>query len=281
MLLTLLLLWLAQAGAPAPAEVRTVLAAINDEKGAPLRALSLEDVAVVEDGVAREPVRVEPDTRPLTVALLVDTSQSMGTSFRLHLVDAVESFLRHLPEGSRYALWTTGDRPVKRVDYTADPAEAAPALRRVAPTGGNTLLDALVEAARDLKIQEGARSAVVVVSGAGPETSHLERNRVVDEAGRSGAIFSAVHFQEGVAAFDDQVAADFVLDQLTRKTGGLLESPVSAMGAVVGLRKIATDLDSLWRISYATLPEAGAKRIEISVAQPRTRVRVMPKARSR
>ena len=51
------------------------------------------------------------------------------------LVDAVLGLVSRLPDGARYALWTTGDRPTKLVDHTDDRGAAGTALRRVAPQG--------------------------------------------------------------------------------------------------------------------------------------------------
>jgi len=45
--------------------------------------------------------------------------------------DEVVRLVGRLPEGSRYALWTTGDRPTKVVDFTEDRAVAGRALKRV------------------------------------------------------------------------------------------------------------------------------------------------------
>ncbi len=264
--------------ASAPAEVRSLVVSITDDKGSPVRDLQKEEVAVVENGVAREPVRVEADGRPLTVALLVDTSQATGSSFRLNVAPAVGSFLGRLPSGTRYALWTTGDRPTKLVDFTDDPAEATRALGRVAPQGGSTMLDALVEASKDLKKLEGARTAVVAVSALGPEFSGRDRHRVVDEAKTSGAVFYAVEFEDGPASFEDRQAYDFALSNLTKDTGGLLETTLSSMGLQVALGKVATDLAAQYRLSYATLPEAKAGKLEVKVARPGVRVRVGPKA---
>src|SRR2546428_337573 len=81
---------------------------------------------------------------------------------------------------------------------------AAKALRRIAPQGGNTLLDALVEASRDLKEQEGRRSAVVVVTGLGTEFSNYDRRQVVELAKKSSATFLAVVCEEGPVTFEDR-----------------------------------------------------------------------------
>src|SRR5439155_19207994 len=133
---------------------------------------------------------------------IVDTSESISTLFRLSIVDAVVRFVSRLSEGSRYALWTTGDRPTKVVDFTDVVARAGPALKRTFPRGGNTVLDAIVEASEDLKLREGQRTAVVVVSGNGLGFANYDRNQVVDRALKNAHTFMTVSFQEGAAPGD-------------------------------------------------------------------------------
>ncbi len=145
--------------ASSPLELRTVTVVATDAKGAPVRGLTAADAVVLENGVAREVVELSLDSRPLTLAILVDTSAPMATPFRLTVAGAVAQFLNRLPEGTRFAIWTTGDRPSKVADFGTDPAQASRALARAFPTGGNTLLDALVEASQDLSKREGERSA--------------------------------------------------------------------------------------------------------------------------
>jgi hypothetical protein len=136
-ILTAVALSLLQVGVTPPPEVRTVVVSMTDASGAPVEDVRLEEVALLENGVARQLTRVEPDSRPLTLAMIVDSSEPIATSFRLHLVDAVLRFLSRLPAGSEYAVWTTGDRPTKIVDFTGDKGAALEPLKRVLPRGGN------------------------------------------------------------------------------------------------------------------------------------------------
>ena len=169
-LLAVLLLGLAQSAPTAPPTreeevlTRTISFWATGEKGEPVEGLTTDEVVVLEDGSARVVTKVERDPRPLTVAVVVDSSAPLATVYRLNVVDAVVEFVRLLPPGARYTIWTTGDRPRKIVDLTDDRTRAAAALRKAFPTGGNTLLDALVEASKDLQSKEAARSAIVVVT---------------------------------------------------------------------------------------------------------------------
>lgn len=264
--------------APPPAaegtEVRSVSVVVTDEKGAPLEGLVPQEVALLENGLARDIVSLQLDRRPLTMAVLVDTSEAVSSFYRLNLVDAVSGFLSRLPEGTKYALWTTGDRPTKTLDYTDDPAAGGKALKRVAPQGGNTVLDALVEASADLKKQEGQRTAIVALSAVGIEFSSRDRFQVVDTVPKNVDLFLGLQIGEGDVGAENRALYDYVFSELARRTGGLDELVLSSLGVDQGLRKLSAFLRGQYRLSYATLTGLKNRKIEIKVARPGVKVRV-------
>jgi VWFA-related protein len=256
---------------PAP-ELRTLTCIVTDEKGAPVEGIQSEEVAVMEDGVARAVARVEPDARPLTLALLIDTSQTQETAYRLNMLDAVTQFLPKLPEKTQFAVWAIGDRPRKIVDYGDDVPAALGALKKVFPQGGNTLLDAIPEATRDLKKKEAERSAVVIMTGLGTDTSNNTQYQAVQESAGKAGVFMVVEFEEGPAEFETRTRYDYTLGQLTQKSGGVYERALSTMGATQALAKVSSALRATYRVSYASGGAEHTKKLEVVVARPGTRV---------
>jgi VWFA-related protein len=263
----------APAAAPGT-EIRSLTATILDEKGGEVTDLSPRDVALTENGVTRDVVSFRPDTRPLSVALIVDTSLAVGSSYRLNLVDAVTGFIARLPEGARYAVWTTGDRPTKVLDYTADREAAGKALRLVAPQGGNYVLDALVEASEDLQklVREGDRAVVVTLTSSGPELSYRDRYRSAEEAERTGALFLSAHIESSETGFEERTNVSYVLDRVAAASGGRRETLLSPMGADHAMRRLSAALRSGYRISYASVPDLKRRKVELKVARPKTKV---------
>src|SRR6185295_5992705 len=100
---------------------------------------------------------------------------------------------------------------------TDDVARVDQALKRVAPAGGSTLLDGLMEATKDLSKKEGEHSAVVVVSATGPEFSSTYRERVVQSALLPDTTFLSVLLEEGATDNENRTNYDFVLDGLAKK----------------------------------------------------------------
>jgi VWFA-related protein len=272
--------------APATApgtEVRALTVTLLDEKDQEVTDVSADDVALVENGVSRDITSFKPDRRPLSVAVLVDTSAAVGSAYRLNVVEAVTGLITRLPDGSRYAIWTTGDRPTKTVDYTDDRAAVGSALRMIAPQGGNYMLDAFSEATNDLKktSREGDRSAVVAVSFLGPEFSYIDKYRSAEVAEKNAELFLSVQVEAGEGAdFEMRSNVSYVMDRLARATGGRYDVVLSAMGLDSALRKLSAHLRSAYRLAYATVPDLKKRDLDLSVARMGTKV-LLPAATTR
>jgi len=270
-----LALLLAQSDTPAEAVLRSLEVAVLDESGDRVPALVPEEVVVLENGVARDVSSVEPDTRPLSVVLLIDTSQFVRTTYRLQILEAVEGFLERLPAGTRLAVWTTGARPSLRYGPGTDLAAAVRALQLVVPEGGNTMLDALVETTRELGTPEGERTAVVVVSSEAVEFSSRDRRQVVTAARPQAGEFHVVQFREGDADQEMLSNYSYVFSELTKRSGGLYATPLSSMSVAARLREVGADLAGRYRIRYATLENLEKRKLEVEVARPGLKTRVV------
>jgi VWFA-related protein len=285
--LALLALLLGQA-APTTApgtEVRALTVTLLDNKDQEVTDVAASDVALLENGVSRPIVSFKPDRRPLSVAVLVDTSAAVGSAYRLNVVDAVTALIARLPEGSRYALWTTGDRPTKIRDFTDDRGAALAALRMVAPMGGNYMLDAFGEASRDLKKngREGDRTALVAVSFMGPEFSSLDKYRAADVAQDDVDLVLSVQVEAAEGAEADmemRTNVSYVMDRLAKTTGGRFETILSPMGLDGALRKVSANLRSAYRLLYATVPDLKKRDLDLRVARKDTKV-LLPAASTR
>jgi VWFA-related protein len=276
------LLFLAPQAAPPPDDVRTVTISVTDDKGQPVESLAAEEVAVLENGTARTLTKVEKDRRPLRLAVLVDTSQPIGDHYRLQMLDPLLKFLSRLPEGTDFSVWTTGDRPNKVVNYGAGRAAATKALQRIFPTGGNTVLDALVEASKDLASKEAGRSAIVVLTGTGAGFTSYSKEQVVDIVRPVGATVLAAEIEESDAEASraqgevSRTDYDYVLGNLAEATGGRREILLSSMGTGNVLDSFAGELAGQFRLTYESVPGLKDKdrKVEVKVARPGARVRV-------
>jgi len=273
MTVALAALLLLQAPASPALETHVASVSVTDAAGQAVTDLLPDEVALVENGVVRDLVKIAPDERPLLVAILVDSSQEIDSIYRLHITEAVAGLVKALPAGARYALWTTGDRPRKLVDVTDDRGAVA-ALKRVAPQGGNTLLDGLAEVTKELRKREGERLAVVAVTGYTTEFSSRDRYRVAEEAARNADQFLFFVFDEGLASFDNRTSYDYVIQSLIKQPGGRLERSLTAMSAGKTLPGLARDLQPVLRLHYESVPGLKQRNVEVQVSRPGLSVRV-------
>lgn len=263
-------------------ETYSLRAVVLDSKGAPVRDLELSDVALTEGGANVPLTRFEKDERPSRVALLIDSSQPMASAYRLQFIDAAKAFVAALPSNTRLSIWTTGDRPVKVIDDLSLEEDGvaktiASGLTRTPPSGGNTILDAIVEASQDLAKKEGERKIVVFISAVGPGFSNDNRQSIVDRVLKTGVeVAGALVSETGESAGGGEVSTeeyDYVFGTLTEKTGGRLERPLTVMGLGVAMARVAADLRSTYRLTFHSSGNRRSK-VALQVARPAVKVRL-------
>ena len=279
-----MILWLLAALAlfqPA-GDTYSLRAVVSDSKGSPVRDLELSDVSLSDNGATVAITRFEKDERPTRLALLVDSSEPLATAFRLQFNEAAKAFVESLPSNTHVSVWTTGDRPTKVIEdldlaQEGTAHEVTARLGRVAPTGGNTVLDAIIEAAQDLQKKEGERKVVVFLTGEGPGFSNDDRQSIVDRVLKTGVEVAGVLISEkGETTGGGEVPPDeydYVFGGLTDRTGGRLERPLTVMGASAAILKVAADLRSTYRLAFHS---SGGRRpkVVLQVARPAIKVRL-------
>lgn len=260
----------------------TLRALVTDSRGTPVRDLEPNDVSLSDNGAAVPLDLFERDERPARVALVIDSSQPMATAYRVHFIEAAQTFIASLPSSTHVSVWTSGDRPDKVIDdidlaQEGSTKDLVSRLRRVAPTGGNTLLDAMVEASADLQKSEGQRRILVVLSAEGPGFVNDTRDGILERVLKTGVEFAGVLIAErGEATGGGEVSSedyDYVLSNLSNRTAGRIERPLSVMGATVALRKVAADLLTTYRLSFHSTASRKFK-LTLQVARPGVKVRL-------
>ena len=268
------------------AQEQSVALVVTDSEGAFVADLRKEEVQVLENGEAREIVGFSRDPRPLAVALVLDSSDSAVGLFRVHAYDAVSAFLAGLPAGSRCTLWSTGDRPRRLGALEGDAAAVEKKVGQGFAFGGaNTLLDALVEAGRDLQHVSGHRRALVVVASASSGYSSWTPREVFDRVRRAGARVLSVQYRQGgggpsapavglygprdVSSLTMVGAADHerMLASLGRATGGRLESVGAALGVKGVIGAFARELSGQYRLRYVSVPASGPRKVEVRLSR--------------
>jgi hypothetical protein len=249
------LAWLAGAqhlGAQARERVAYVTV-VDRATGLPKDALSPSDIAVREDGVAREILRVSPATGPLPIAVLVDTSAAAEPSVP-DLRAALTAFVAALGPVGPVALVGIGDRPTVRTDYTSLPAALTAGIGRVfaRPQSGATVIEAIAESATGLNRKESERAAIVLLSVGGPEASSLHYLRALEQLKASGAALFSVMLRSRESALNDSIRQrDTLIDRGVHDTGGSRRDVISSQAFTPAMADVARILAHQFRVVYA------------------------------
>jgi hypothetical protein len=240
---------------------RSILVTVLDQAGAPVRDVKPADLAVSEDGATREVIDVKPAADPLTIALLVDTSTpTMGVDaptqeLRTGLATFVKTIQGASPE-SQIGLWEFAGAAVQTVKFTAKTEDLTKKILRMFPTrqSGGVLLEALVDASKELAKKAGHRRVIVSVSFNSPEVSTIEPKLVAEAVGKAGGSFWAISIQSNATASTSSQGGtptrEVILDNVTARTGGRRLTGVAATALEAQLKSIADALLSQYELTY-------------------------------
>ena len=252
---------------------RVLYVSVWEEKTrVPITGLGTDAFAVREDGAAREVLRVTPATSPMSVAILVDNSQS-ATPTIADLRKALASFVRSLDGIGAVAIIGLADRPTILRDYTTDQKQLQDGIHRVfaMPGSGSTLLDAIVEVSQGLAKRDTDRAAMVIVTGENREFSNRHYREVLEALDKSGAMMHALVLNgPGGSSLDDEARnRASVLDLGPRASGGTRDDVLTSQAFEAKLLEFAAMLKSQHRVVYSR-PQTliPPEKIEVSAAKP-------------
>jgi VWFA-related protein len=270
------------AAGPVLAADRSVIVSALDENGKPIEDMTVKDVEVREDGVAREVLRVERATEPLLIALLIDDSAAADSATREFRVGA-KAFVNTITAAGKnhIALVTFGERSTLVRDYTSDAAALSSSIDRIfsRSSAGMQMLDAVIDASKGLaKREDPARKQIVVLMTEGVEFSTVHDQTVVDALRRADATMNALVLTT-VSTRDDTEeirARNRVLDVGTRTTGGRRDTLLAESSVEGAMTALARELLTQYRVVYSR-PDSLIPPEKLSVRATRPGVTVRAK----
>lgn len=207
------------------------------------------------EGTTPQVVEVfEPDEKPFTLAVVLDTTGSMNDSLPA-LKSAVVKLIEHLRDEDRIAVYGFNDRLELLQDFTHDKRAAMLAVRRARASGRTALFDAVSRVAQHMSAIKGKKSVVVFTDG-NDNASVLNLSAATTRSKKSGIPIHTV--AQGDALKEQKLVQN--LEDISKKTGALSFKVTknSQMEDVFG--EISTDLKATYLLAYRPKEGAGEWR---------------------
>lgn len=229
------------------------LVTVKDANGALIGSMNKEDFGVYDNGVRQDIAVFERQTeQPLSIALMIDTSASVGIELRYEL-DSAAKFLKGLiSEGNTddaAALYTFDWQTTLLRDFTRRYTLLEQALGRVKTSGGTSMYDAIYLVSRQLEDRHG-RHVIVIVTDGGDTTSSKDFHEALESVQRADAIMYPIVVIPIRNSAGRNVGGENALTTLAAGTGGRVFRPSSAPELDRAFADILRELRTQYLIGY-------------------------------
>lgn len=215
--------------------------------------LSSEDFSIFEDGQKQEIKNFARETnQPLTVALLVDTSQSVAPKLKFEQEAATNFFYTVLKESDRAVLVEFNSAVSLLQDFTGDPNKLEKMIGTLQAAGNTALYDAIVRICDEKLIRETGRKTIIILSDGDDSSSSETLERATAMAQMAEATIYSVSINRGgfFGVGGDTRTGDDVLKELATATGGKALFPFQVEELEGAFRDISQELRSQYSLGY-------------------------------
>jgi VWFA-related protein len=236
-------------------EVINLNLSVTDGRSRYVTDLAEKDFAVFEDGILQELSLFTHENLPISLSLLVDTSASMQEKLPVAQSAAIR-FTKTLRPQDAAQVVQFNDRATVLQDFTNEQAALEAAIMRTQAAGPTALHNALYIALKDLGRQKKAgelrRRAIVLLSD-GEDTASLVTDEQVLELARTTEIgIYSISLRSGRAQDRAFSQASYVLNSLSRETGGQVYTPNSLSELDSVYDRIAEELRTQYSLGYVS-----------------------------
>jgi len=261
-------------------EVVSLNLAITDPGGQHVADVTEQDVAVFENGVRQPLCLFTRESWPITLSVLIDSSDSMNRAMPF-VQAAARRLLKTLEPRDRAQVAQFSRRLRVLQDLTSDRSALEAAVDAVEVDGDTALYSSLYIALKELAApgRDGVpeRRAVVVLSDGSDTASFVTDEQVIETARKAQVSVYAIGFRDGRSAAPPRESLPtYFLTTLARETGGLVFFPSSLADLDGVYDRIARELRTLYGVAYVPSDPAldgGWRRISVRTLRPNLLVR--------
>ena len=256
-----------------------LLVTVKDSGGGLVGDLTKEDFTIRDSGVKQEIALFEHHTeKPLSVALLIDTSASTALKFNEETESVIRFANALFREGNpadTVALYSFNQDVTLRTTFTRRLARLEKELKQLKPEAGTSLYDTIYFASRALEDRDGRHVIVVVTDGA-DTTSSKDFHDALESAHLADAVIYGILIIPVTNDPGRHIAGENALIMLSTGTGGRVFAPGLGEMLDTAFSNILRDLRTQYLLGYypRNIPDTRERfhRIEVSLRQPDLRV---------
>lgn len=217
--------------------------------GRPVTGLTAANFTVSDHGVAQVIERVEVDTVPLSIMLVLDTSGSMNGEPLTDLIAASRRLIESLKPGDEAALVSFNEPAELRVPMTSNREALLSAVAALQSEGATALYDGLFLALQMRAETTDARSVALVFSDGRDTASWLSKERLAEAIRRSGVVTHVVELLSGRSAVSGTGVSP-ILGELADAGGGRRWSAASSRDLRELFAEVLDELRSRYLLTY-------------------------------
>jgi VWFA-related protein len=234
-------------------DLTTVTATVLDRNGALIRELPREAFDVYEDGSLQPIAQFTNERVPISLAVLLDVSDSMYGQRIKDARAAVNDFVTDLLDpADEFAIMSFNHRQKLLTTWTEQRDVAGRVMQPLRPFGSTAIYDAIVAAVPLANIRTRQRAALLVISDGADTASDLTLRDVRSALLRSDAFVYAVAIDSADRRPINAAVNPIALSELTDQSGGRTTIVHGSADLRSALVEIADELDSQYLIGYSS-----------------------------
>jgi VWFA-related protein len=254
----------------------SVTATVVDRDGQLVTGLPVEAFEIFEEGERQSITQFTNERVPVSLAVLLDVSDSM---FGQRLVDArsaVERFLFELLDANdEFSVIAFNHEPRALTRWTQSPDVVRTALAALKPFGSTAIYDAVLTALPMMDTRTKQRASVLIISDGADTASDANLREIRSALIRSDAFVYAIAVDPPAKRAINEAVNVSALNEITGGSGGNTELVHQTSDLVAATARIAEELNSQYVLGYHTaLPFDGTYRsIRVRAVNPEYRIR--------
>jgi VWFA-related protein len=232
-------------------EVVRITATVLDGEGNLVADLPREAFEVFEDGMPQAVTQFTHERVPVSLAVLLDASDSMYGRRLQDAREAVERFLFELLDPSdEFLLLAFNHRPNVLTDWTRARAVVQPALQSLQPFGGTAIYDAVMTSLPLIARRSEQRAAILLISDGADSASDASLVELRMAMLRSDAFAYAIAINSPDPRPINAQINPVALREITDGSGGRTEVVQDTGDLQAATARIAEELNNQYLLGY-------------------------------